>query len=156
MEGKVKLIGEQAKDLTDTVEKQALERIRSRALISEADYYAGAAVTIQYLTEDSDSNTLSSIIPPMWVFGIMSGRSPSTRWEEDGLVRGQLDSKLERQSRLYQNAELMYEFVSDVFDPDRYTGLGYTPSQILNEIRVHARLMLEDIGLYDFWPEEDE
>jgi hypothetical protein len=155
----LKVTEEQGKELTDYVEKQALERIKTGALQSEADFYLGAASVLQYLF-GKDPKELTEIVPPMWIIGIMSGRSPSTRWEEDGLVRGQHETKLERQSRLYQNAELMYEFACDVFqykDRNSYEGrFLYTPQQILNEMEAHARIVLEDIGLYDFWPDEEE
>ena len=151
---------EQGKELTNYVEQQALARIKEGVLLSEADFYSGAAYVIQYLL-GKDSRQLTRIVPPMWIIGIMAGRSPSTRWEENEETKAQHDTKLERQFRLYSNAELMYELATDLHeckDRDQYEE-GYahsTPSQILNRMMTHARLVLEDIGLYDFWKEEDE
>ena len=153
MEGKVKLTEEQGKELTDRIERQGLERIKSGALRSEADFYAGAAIAIHHLF-GKDDKQLTDIIPPMWILGIMSGRSPSTRWEEDEGIKIILDAGLERQHRLQHNAELMYEFVTDMWDTNFVTS-GYTPHEWLQERRVIARTILEDIGLYDFWSEEE-
>lgn len=160
MEGKVKLTGEQAKEFTDRIEQQALKRIRNGALVSEADFYAGAAITIHHLFSENDEQ-LADIIPPMWILGIMSGRSPSTRWEENEEIQKNQNYLLERQARLCRNAELMYELVTDLYeckDRDQYESgyPGSTPSQILSRMMVLAGTVLEDIGLYDFWSEEEE
>ena len=157
MEGKVKLTGEQAKELTNYIEKLGLSRIEAGALISEGDFYAGAAAVIHYLTEGRSSPNVTVHVPPMWILGLLSGRSPTTHWEKNEEVRKQLDYKLERQFRLHHNAELMYEYVTQMYEAkDRHGFLGYAPDQILNEMAAHARLILEDVGLYDFWSEEEE
>ncbi len=146
------LNGAEAKDLTDYIEQQALERIRSGSLLAEADFYAGAASVIQFLF-GGNPKELSKVVPPMWILGILSGRSPSTRWEEDESLRKQFDNKLERQHRLYWNAELMYEYVVDMYEK---VMVSSTSRHFLQERRALARMMLEDIGLYDFWPDDDE
>ena len=51
----------------------------------------------------------------------------------------------------------MYEYVTQMYEAkDRQSFAVYAPGEILNEMMVHARLILEDIGIYDFWKEEDE
>ena len=152
------LNGAEAKELTDWVEQQGLERIKSRALQSEADFYSGAASVLQFLF-GKDPKELTKIVPPMWILGVMTGRSPSTRWaiddtlEESEALTKALDTRLERQQRLYQNAELMYEYVVDMY---KKVMVSSTPRQFLQERRALARMLLEDIGLYDFWLEEEE
>ena len=79
MEGKVKLTGEQANELTTYIEQLAADRLRNGAMDQDTDFYCGALAVIHYLTEGRSSPESSANIPPTWAIGLMSGRSPSLR-----------------------------------------------------------------------------
>lgn len=144
---------EQGKDLTDFVEQQGLSRLKAGTMVSEGDFYAGAASAIQFMFEDKDAKHLTRIIPPMWILGIMSNRSPSTRWEEDEETKKRLERKVMRSEVIGRYGEQMYDFVETVLNGEP-RDRGLTPNQWLNELRVMARLILEDIGLPEFFMEE--
>ena len=147
---------EQGKDLTDFVEKQGLSRLKYGAMVSEGDFYAGASAAIQFLFEGEGAENLTRIIPPMWILGILSNRSPSTRWEKDEETRRSLENKIMRSEILGKHGELMYEFVKDV---DKYKELykdsGYLPRQILSNLKNIARTIIEDVGLSYYETEEE-
>jgi hypothetical protein len=148
---------EQGKDLTNFIEQQGLSRIKAGTMISEGDFYAGAASAIQFMFEGEGAENLTRIIPPMWILGIFSNRSPSTRWEEYEETRKRLDNKIMRSEILGRNGELMYEFIKNVTKYRKmYNVSGYTPSQILISLRDNARSILEDIGLLYYETEEEE
>ena len=143
MEGKVKLTEEQAKELTNYVEQAAAERLRNGAMKLDTDFYCGAMAVIHYLTEGRSSPDLTANIPPMWVLGLMSGRSPSLRHMGDEETQQRYTAKMVRTAALIDSREQMYEFVCNVF-----RGGGW--------YEAHARRILDDIGLYDFQSEEEE
>ncbi len=152
MEGKVRLTGEEAKELTDYIERLAATRLGNGAMELDASFYAGAMAVIHYLTEGRSSPELSNGVPPSWVFNILSGRSPSVKHMGDEKAQQEFQARFDRAARLIQNKEQMYEFVCGMFERDRdYRDYydRYIPHVVL------ARVILEDIGLYDFRDEEE-
>ena len=119
----IELTDEQISGVIDKVLEGAKQRYENHARVSEADYFAGVLVVLTFLQEGPGFEELWEHTPPMWILGIMSGRSPTAIYIADGNeeIQRKIDQKMGHAFRLRENAENLLNIVKTLtHDPDSY------------------------------------
>lgn len=132
----VELTQEQVSGVIEKILEGAKQRYEAQALVSEADYFAGALTALTFLEEGPGYENLWEHTPAMWILGIMSGRSPTAIYIADGdeKVQRKIDKRMGYAVRLRENAEHMLAIVRAIADGDGGDGFSEEALYLINDI----------------------